>query len=149
MEDLGNVYQTIIILVGVLGTLLTLKKYLTDIAKEFKKPFDDLRTEMKNEIAVLDKKLEALDEEIKAIKKDDMNEREGIMSGLRFAILRLCDICYDKGFATLAEREQFEAMYVKYRDMGGNGVIEAEHAKFLQLPDKKPVKRTTKKTRSA
>lgn len=146
MEDLGNVWQTVIILVGVMGTLMTFKKYLSEIANDFKKPFNELRDEMKGEIAIVKAELKATNEKIDKANENNIAQNQSIQSGLRFALIRAYEVCKAKGFASLSERDSFEAMYKNYESLPGctNGVMDEIHDEFMKLPKEKPVTKTRK-----
>lgn len=59
---------------------------------------------------------------------------EGMKCLLRNSILNLYYECQSKGFANLADRDNFSAMYKAYKDLHGNGVIESVKLDFENLP---------------
>lgn len=57
----------------------------------------------------------------------------GMQAMLRDRIYQLYRYCNDKGFASLAERENFENMYQQYHNLGANGVMDDYRKKFFEL----------------
>lgn len=58
----------------------------------------------------------------------------GVQAMLRDRIYQLYRYCNEKGYASLAERENFENMYQQYHNLGANGVMDDYHKKFFELP---------------
>lgn len=76
----------------------------------------------------------SINKSIKASKEHEKALEDGMKSLLRDRILQLARECIRKGYATLEERENFEAMYESYKSLGGNGVIEDVAEQFHELP---------------
>ena len=84
--------------------------------------------------------------------KTEKNQKDESIKDAILCLLRtnLLDLYYkscEKGFANLADRENFEMMYKSYISLGGNGVIKELYKRFSDLPGKPdhPARRRTDK----
>lgn len=77
----------------------------------------------------------------------DESIKDAILCLLRNSLLDLYYKSCEKGFANLADRENFEMMYKAYIGLGGNGVIKELYKRFAGLPGKPdhPARRRTDK----
>lgn len=77
----------------------------------------------------------------------DESIKDAILCLLRNSLLDLYYKASEKGFANLADRENFEMMYKSYISLGGNGVIKEAYKRFAELPGKPnhPARRRTDK----
>lgn len=77
----------------------------------------------------------------------DGSIKDAILCLLRNSLLDLYYKASEKGFANLADRENFEMMYKSYISLGGNGVIKEAYKRFAELPGKPnhPARRRTDK----
>lgn len=57
----------------------------------------------------------------------------GVQALLRDRLYKIYGECDAKGYATLAERENFENLYLQYHSLGQNGVMDDTRQKFLAL----------------
>lgn len=80
------------------------------------------------------------------VQKDE-SIKDAILCLLRTNLLDLYYKSCEKGFANLADRENFEMMYKSYISLGGNGVIKELYKRFSDLPGKPdhPARRRTDK----
>lgn len=62
------------------------------------------------------------------------NMKEGLKALLRSQIIRDYNKYISLGYAPIYARENLEDCYVQYHNLGGNGVVDDLHAKFLDLP---------------
>ena len=74
--------------------------------------------------------------------KDQKARNEAVENGMQ-ALLRaqmVADYNHysDKGYAPIYARETFQACYVQYKALGGNGVMTDIRDKFFALPTDKP-----------
>jgi hypothetical protein len=53
---------------------------------------------------------------------------------LRMLLRARGELYLKRGYATLAEKDDFEACYVEYHNNGGNGVMDAFHDDVIDLP---------------
>lgn len=86
------------------------------------------------------------------VSKNEKNQKDESIKDAILCLLRnsLLDLYYkscEKGFANLADRENFEMMYKSYVSLGGNGVIKELYKRFADLPSKPnhPARRRTDK----
>lgn len=86
------------------------------------------------------------------VAKTEKSQKDGSIKDAILCLLRsgLLDLYYkasEKGFANLADRENFEQMYKAYISLGGNGVIKEAYKRFAELPGKPnhPARRRTDK----
>lgn len=62
------------------------------------------------------------------------NVKEGVKALLRSEIIREYSQYIALGYAPIYARENLEDCYKQYHNLGGNGVIDDLHEKFLDLP---------------
>ena len=60
--------------------------------------------------------------------------QNGVQALLRDRMLTSYHYCSRKESASVDEKENFEQMYLQYKALGGNGVIEHIYQNFLDLP---------------
>lgn len=60
--------------------------------------------------------------------------QNGVQALLRDRLLNSYYYCSKEGHATVEDRENWEHMYVQYKALGGNGVIENIRENFMDLP---------------
>jgi len=77
----------------------------------------------------------------------DGSIKDAILCLLRNSLLDLYYKASEKGFANLADRENFDMMYKSYISLDGNGVIKEAYKRFAELPEKPnhPARRRTDK----
>lgn len=61
----------------------------------------------------------------------------GVQALLRNQLYGMYNKYYEKGFAPLWARENFENMYQQYHSLGANGVMNDIYSKFMDLPTEK------------
>lgn len=61
----------------------------------------------------------------------------GVQALLRDQLIEKYDKYYDKGYAPIYARENFENMWRQYHNLGVNGVMDDLHVKFMELPTEK------------
>jgi hypothetical protein len=57
---------------------------------------------------------------------------------LRILLRTLAEKYCKRGYATLAEKDDFEEGYLAYHDNGGNGVMDASREDVIDLPSEPP-----------
>ena len=69
-------------------------------------------------------------------KKEDKTDALalGVQALLRAQMITDYNHYSEKGWAPIYARENFEGCYTQYRALGGNGIMEDIHSKFLALP---------------
>lgn len=77
------------------------------------------------------KKIKKNDEETNAVKA-------GIQALLRSQMISDYNNWEDKEYAPIYARENFENCWKQYHSLGGNGVMNDIHKKFMALPTNKP-----------
>ena len=60
--------------------------------------------------------------------------KNGLKAILRDRLLQAYKHYYDKGYADVDDRSNWENMYQQYHTLGANGVMDDIRSKFLQLP---------------
>ena len=59
---------------------------------------------------------------------------KGVQALLRSQIIALYNKYTEKGYMPIYERENLEHLYIEYKALGGNGVIESLKSKLDDLP---------------
>lgn len=124
-------------IVGVLGFLGTVFGFLfktygkirdyLNTQNNFQERLESKTVEMKDTMA-------GLKEDVAKIRESDMVQSEGLQCVLREQLLKNMEPCIINGKADDHTRENVEHMYVAYRALGGNGMIEAMYKQFGKLP---------------
>ena len=123
--------------VGVLGFLGTVFGFLF---KTYGKIRDYLNTQknfherMEEETSEMKQVMTGLKEEVVKIRMSDAVQSEGLQCVLREQLLKNMEPCLKHGSADDHTRENVEHMYVAYKALGGNGMIEAMYKQFGKLP---------------
>ena len=60
--------------------------------------------------------------------------KDGIKAILHDKLLCSYRVCRRKGYTTSYDRDNFECLYVQYKALKGNGVMEDVRRRFLALP---------------
>ena len=60
--------------------------------------------------------------------------KDGIKAILHDKLLCSYRVCRRKGYTTSYDRDNFECMYIQYKALRGNGVMEDVRRRFLALP---------------
>lgn len=71
---------------------------------------------------------------LKKVRDDNKAVKMGIQALLRNQLINCWNKWHEKGYAPIYARENFEKMWEEYHNLGGNGVIDDIHHKFLELP---------------
>lgn len=66
--------------------------------------------------------------------KDSELLKKGLQALLRSNLYTIHEKCKKKGYATLAEKNDFENLYQSYHSLGKNGVMDGIREAFLELP---------------
>lgn len=64
--------------------------------------------------------------------------RKGVQALLRAQMINDYNKWYEKGYAPIYARENFENCWKQYHALGKNGVMDDLHNKFLELPTTEP-----------
>ena len=73
---------------------------------------------------------------IKENKKKDKAIEEGVQALLRNELIRRYREYEQKGELSILDKENVEAMFVQYENLGGNGTVKQLMTEVLQLPTK-------------
>lgn len=71
------------------------------------------------------------------MKKEHDSSKLGIQALLRNELYKIYEKWYERGYAPLWVRENFENIYQQYHNLGQNGVMDNIHEKFMALPTSK------------
>lgn len=75
---------------------------------------------------------------IKVIFNHIKGVRLGVQALLRAQMIQDYNKWYEKGFAPIYARQNFENCWSQYHSLGANGVMDDIHIKFLALPTEPP-----------
>ena len=78
--------------------------------------------------------------QIKQNRKDTEAVKLGLQALLRSQMISDYNKYSEKGFAPVYARDNFENCWKQYHSLGGNGVMNDLHEKFLDLPTEAPNK---------
>lgn len=78
--------------------------------------------------------------QIKQNRKDTEAVKLGLQALLRSQMISDYNKYSEKGFAPVYARDNFENCWKQYHSLGGNGVMDDLHEKFLDLPTEAPNK---------
>ena len=78
--------------------------------------------------------------QIKQNRKDTEAVKLGLQALLRSQMISDYNKYSEKGFAPVYARDNFENCWKQYHSLGANGVMDALHEKFLDLPTEAPNK---------
>lgn len=78
--------------------------------------------------------------QIKQNRKDTEAVKLGLQALLRSQMISDYNKYSEKGFALVYARDNFENCWKQYHSLGGNGVMDDLHEKFLDLPTEAPNK---------
>lgn len=73
---------------------------------------------------------------LKKNKKKDEAIEEGVQALLRNELVRRYREYESKGEISILDKENIEAMYVQYKNLGGNGTVKKLMEDMLELPTK-------------
>lgn len=73
---------------------------------------------------------------LKKDKKKDKAIEEGVQALLRNELVRRYREYEQKGELSILDKENIEAMFVQYENLGGNGTVKQLMTELLQLPTK-------------
>lgn len=76
--------------------------------------------------------------QIKQNRKDTEAVKLGLQALLRSQMISDYNKYSEKGFAPVYARDNFENCWKQYHSLGGNGVMDDLHEKFLDLPTEAP-----------
>lgn len=86
-------------------------------------------------IASQNQKIQALSEDVKALRDLENQNSQADRDMLRDAMLRTYHNCYEvKGWISMNDLESFQHMYESYIALGGNGMIPGIRDKIMSLP---------------
>lgn len=74
---------------------------------------------------------------VQALRQENLAVREGVQALLRAQMIDDYNHYKDKGYAPIYARDNFENCYKRYHMLGANGVMDAIHDKFMELPTDK------------
>lgn len=77
-----------------------------------------------------------LSTKLKKNKKKDIAIEEGVQALLRNELVRRYREYEQKGELSILDKENIEAMFVQYENLGGNGTVKQLMIELLQLPTK-------------
>lgn len=77
-----------------------------------------------------------LSTKLKKNKKKDIAIEEGVQALLRNELVRRYREYEQKGELSILDKENIEAMFVQYENLGGNGTVKQLMTELLQLPTK-------------
>lgn len=77
-----------------------------------------------------------LSTKLKARKKKDIAIEEGVQALLRNELIRRYREYKTKGEMTILDRENIEAMFKQYKNLGGNGTVKELMNELLEVPTK-------------
>lgn len=77
-----------------------------------------------------------LSTKLKKNKKKDIAIEEGVQALLRNELVRRYREYEAKGELSILDKENIEAMFVQYENLGGNGTVKQLMTELLQLPTK-------------
>lgn len=73
---------------------------------------------------------------VKANSKKDKAIEEGVQALLRNELIRRYREYEDKGEMSILDKENMEAMFKQYENLGGNGTVKKMYKELLELPTK-------------
>lgn len=77
---------------------------------------------------------------LKRIKANDAKTKAvalGVQALLRDRLIGEYNHYFEKGYAPIYAKENFENMWKQYHNLGVNGVMDGLHEKFMNLPDRR------------
>lgn len=74
--------------------------------------------------------------ELEPIKDDLDNMKKGMQKDIRRSLRQDGEVLLNRGYATQAEKTEFDELYWAYHNLGRNGVMDTLHDQIMNLPNK-------------
>lgn len=107
----------------------------------FRKTFKDIKKEVNEPFAALDKKIDSLGTKLDGVEAHNNKVDRALLTIQRNSLLRSCAEFLKKGFATMEEKSTISEQYTSYCELGGNSFVGEMVAKVMNLPIEKPSKK--------
>ena len=137
-----NIWQAIA--TTALGALITLivGMIFNFIKNGSKKAIERRKMQREEELKkTIDEGLAPVLKKIDELQENNFLIRKAVQANIRVELRDRYDEYIKKGYAPLNIREDLEALYIAYHNLGKNGVMDNLREKFMQLPVEPPVKR--------
>lgn len=79
-----------------------------------------------------------IEKSLKASREHDKAVQDGLRAMLCDRMQQLARMCIHDDYASVKDRETFEAMYKSYKALGGNGIVDGIRAELFELPFVRP-----------
>lgn len=137
-----NIWQAIA--TTALGALVTLivGMIFNFIKNGSKKAIEKRKIQREEELKkTIDESLQPIVKKIDELQENNLLIRKAVQANIRVELRDRYDEYLRKGYAPLNIREDLEALYTAYHNLGRNGVMDNLREKFMQLPVEPPIKR--------
>lgn len=137
-----NIWQ--VIATTALGALVTLLvgMLVNFVTNKSKKAIERKKQQRQIELReTIDRGLKPILEKIECISENNILLKKAVQANIRVELRDRYNEYIKKGYAPLSIREDLEALYTAYHNLGRNGVMDNLREKFMQLPVDIPNKR--------
>lgn len=143
MEESQQIFDMLVnisVYIGAATTIVTtIVVVVRKIIKKVKKWVNE-QVGTKNQdgqIKLLGDKLDSIAEKLDAHLVKDEIRAEVQMVQLKNELLGIITASVEKGYASVEQKKVVEQLYVLYKKLNGNGLIDSYWATFIKLPDSK------------
>ena len=106
------------------------------IKSKSKKHLEAIKKEKQEEMReVLKQELEPVKDELKDVKEDLGLVKDGLQKDLYIDLKNIYEKLQKKGFATIEEKRDYDALYLAYHRLGQNGVADGMHDKVMHMKE--------------
>ena len=99
--------------------------------------FDNSNKQMTKQFEQLNKEVKSTQDKVDEVTQIGLQNRASNKSIISYRLHESFGEAIKRGYTTVEDYEELSALYASYKDIGGNGKIEALYNRFRKLPIRK------------